>query len=123
MEKRVTAVDRIRDWQDEFTAWRRDFHAHPELGFEEVRTSALVAERLASWGIEVHRGIGRTGVVGVLRNGNGQGRIGLRADMDALPMPEANTFAHRSTIEGKMHGCGHDGHTTILLAAARYLAE
>ena len=119
----MTAVDRIRDWLDEFTAWRRDFHAHPELGFEEVRTSALVAERLASWGIEVHRGVGRTGVVGVLRNGNGQGRIGLRADMDALPMPEANTFAHRSTIEGKMHGCGHDGHTTILLAAARYLAE
>ncbi|WP_338144428.1 M20 aminoacylase family protein [Neoroseomonas marina] len=119
----MTAVDRIRDWLDEFTAWRRDFHAHPELGFEEVRTSALVAERLASWGIEVHRSVGRTGVVGVLRNGNGQGRIGLRADMDALPMPEANTFAHRSTIEGKMHGCGHDGHTTILLAAARYLAE
>jgi len=119
----VSAVDRIRDWQDELTAWRRDFHAHPEIGFEEVRTSALVAERLASWGIEVHRGIGRTGVVGVLRNGNGQGRIGLRADMDALPMPEANTFAHRSTVEGKMHGCGHDGHTTMLLAAARYLAE
>ena len=119
----MTAVDRIRDWQDELTAWRRDFHAHPELGFEEVRTSALVAERLASWGIEVHRGIGKTGVVGVLRNGNGQGRIGLRADMDALAMPEANSFAHRSTIEGKMHGCGHDGHTTILLAAARYLAE
>lgn len=119
----MTAVDRIRDWQDELTAWRRDFHAHPELGFEEVRTSALVAERLAAWGIEVHRGVGRTGVVGVLRNGNGQGRIGLRADMDALPMPEANTFAHRSTVEGRMHGCGHDGHTTILLAAARYLAE
>ena len=119
----MSAVDRIRDWQDELTAWRRDFHAHPEIGFEEVRTSALVAERLASWGIEVHRGIGRTGVVGVLRNGNGQGRIGLRADMDALPMPEANTFAHRSTVEGKMHGCGHDGHTTMLLAAARYLAE
>ncbi len=123
MERRVSAVDRIRDWQDEFTAWRRDFHAHPELGFEEVRTSALVAERLESWGIEVHRGIGKTGVVGVLRNGNGQGRIGLRADMDALPMPEANDFAHRSTIDGKMHACGHDGHTTILLAAARYLAE
>ena len=123
MERRVTAVDRIRDWQDELTGWRRDFHAHPELGFEEVRTSGLVAERLAAWGIEVHRGIGRTGVVGVLRNGNGQGRIGLRADMDALPMPEANDFAHRSTVDGKMHGCGHDGHTTILLAAARYLAE
>ena len=116
-------VEHIRAWQPELTAWRRDFHAHPELGFEEVRTAALVAERLKSWGIEVHTGIGQTGVVGVLRNGNGQGRIGLRADMDALPMPEANTFGHRSTIEGKMHGCGHDGHTTMLLAAARYLAE
>ncbi len=116
-------VDHIRAWQPELTEWRRDFHAHPELGFEEVRTAALVAERLKSWGVEVHTGIGKTGVVGVLRNGNGQGRIGLRADMDALPMPEANGFAHRSTIEGKMHGCGHDGHTTMLLAAARYLAE
>ncbi|HYF07864.1 MAG TPA: M20 aminoacylase family protein [Acetobacteraceae bacterium] len=116
-------VEHIRAWLPELTAWRRDFHAHPELGFEEVRTAGLVAERLASWGIEVHTGIGRTGVVGVLRNGNGQGRIGLRADMDALPMPEANPFAHRSTIEGRMHGCGHDGHTTMLLAAARYLAE
>ncbi len=101
MERTVSAVDRIRDWQDELTAWRRDFHAHPELGFEEVRTSALVAERLAAWGIEVHRGIGQTGVVGVLRHGNGQGRIGLRADMDALPMPEANDFAHRSHHRGQ----------------------
>ena len=120
---RVTPVEKIREWHEELTAWRRDFHAHPELGFEEVRTSALVAERLASWGIEVHRGIGKTGVVGVLRNGNGQGRLGIRADMDALPMPEANGFAHKSGIEGKMHGCGHDGHTTMLLATARYLAE
>jgi hippurate hydrolase len=119
----VTPVEEIREWHEELTAWRRDFHAHPELGYEEVRTSALVAERLASWGIEVHRGIGKTGVVGVLRNGNGQGRLGIRADMDALPMPEANGFAHKSGIEGKMHGCGHDGHTTMLLGAAKYLAE
>jgi hippurate hydrolase len=119
----VNPIERIRQYQDELTAWRRDFHAHPETGFEEVRTSALVAERLASWGIEVHRGIGRTGLVGVLRAGNGDRVVGLRADMDALDMPEANGFAHRSTIPGKMHGCGHDGHTTMLLGAARYLAE
>jgi hippurate hydrolase len=119
----VNPVEHIRRYQEELTAWRRDFHAHPETGFEEVRTSALVAERLASWGIEVHRGIGRTGLVGVLRAGNGDRAVGLRADMDALDMPEANGFAHRSTIPGKMHGCGHDGHTTMLLAAARYLAE
>jgi hippurate hydrolase len=119
----VNPIERIRQYQDELTAWRRDFHAHPETGFEEVRTSALVAERLASWGIEVHRGIGRTGLVGVLRAGNGDRAVGLRADMDALDMPEANGFAHRSTIPGKMHGCGHDGHTTMLLGAARYLAE
>ncbi len=119
----MNPIERIRQYQDELTAWRRDFHAHPETGFEEVRTSALVAERLASWGIEVHRGIGRTGLVGVLRAGNGDRAVGLRADMDALDMPEANGFAHRSTVPGKMHGCGHDGHTTMLLGAARYLAE
>jgi hippurate hydrolase len=119
----VNPIERIRQYQDELTAWRRDFHAHPETGFEEVRTSALVAERLASWGIEVHRGIGRTGLVGVLRAGNGDRAVGLRADMDALDMPEANGFAHRSSVPGKMHGCGHDGHTTMLLGAARYLAE
>jgi hippurate hydrolase len=119
----VNPVEHIRRYQDELAAWRRDLHAHPETGFEEVRTSALVAARLASWGIEVHRGIGRTGVVGVLRAGNGDRAVGLRADMDALDMPEANGFAHRSTIPGKMHGCGHDGHTTMLLGAARYLAE
>jgi len=119
----LTPIDRITDWLPELTAWRRDLHAHPEAGFEEVRTSALVAERLASWGIEVHREVGRTGVVGVLRQGNGARRIGLRADMDALVMDEANGFAHRSTIENRMHACGHDGHTTMLLAAARYLAE
>ncbi len=115
-------IDHIRQWLPEFTALRRDIHAHPETGFEEQRTSDLVAERLCDWGIEVHRGIGRTGLVGVLRNGNGR-RIGLRADMDALDMPEENGFAHASRVPGKMHGCGHDGHTTMLLAAARYLAE
>ena len=119
----TTPIEHIRAWLPELTAWRRDFHAHPETGFEEHRTSALVAERLAAWGIEVHRGIGRTGVVGVLSSGNGTRRIGLRADMDALDMPEANGFPHASRIPGKMHGCGHDGHTTMLLAAARYLAE
>jgi len=119
----VNPIEHIHRYQEQLTEWRRDFHAHPETGFEEHRTSALVAERLASWGIEVHREVGRTGVVGVLRNGKGNRAIGLRADMDALDMPEENEFAHRSTIPGKMHGCGHDGHTTMLLGAARYLAE
>jgi amidohydrolase len=109
--------------QDELTRWRRDIHAHPELGFEESRTAAIVAEKLREFGCEVHTGIGRTGVVGVLRAGSGSRKIGLRADMDALPIHEANHFEHRSTHSGKMHACGHDGHTTMLLAAARYLAE
>ena len=108
---------------DEMTAWRRDIHAHPELGFEEVRTSELVAEKLESWGLEVHKGLGKTGVVGTLRVGNDTRSIGLRADMDALPMPEANQFDYRSTKENVMHACGHDGHTTMLLGAAKYLAE
>ena len=108
---------------DEMTAWRRDIHAHPELGFEEVRTSELVAEKLKSWGLEVHTGLGKTGVVGTLRVGNDTRSIGLRADMDALPMPEANQFEYRSTKEDVMHACGHDGHTTMLLGAAKYLAE
>jgi len=115
--------ERISRMHDELTQWRRDIHAHPELGFEETRTSGLVAERLASFGVEVHRGVGRTGVVGVLRAGKGAKSIGLRADMDALPIQEANGFAHRSRHDGKMHACGHDGHTTMLLGAARYLAE
>ena len=115
-------VERIARRHAELSAWRRDLHAHPELGFEETRTAALVAERLASWGIEVHRGVGRTGVVGVLRNGASPRTIGLRADMDALPILEANTFAHRSTHAGRMHACGHDGHTTMLLGAAQHLA-
>jgi hippurate hydrolase len=105
---------------------RRDIHAHPELCFEEVRTADLVAARLAEWGIAVHRGLGTTGVVGVVhgRDGGASGRaIGLRADMDALPMTEFNTFAHASRHAGKMHACGHDGHTAMLLAAAQHLAR
>ena len=92
----MAAIERIREFHDELTLWRRDLHAHPELGFEEERTSDLVAERLAGFGIEVHRGIGKTGVVGRLRLGNSPRAIGLRADMDCLPILEANTFAHRS---------------------------
>lgn len=102
---------------------RRDIHAHPELGFEETRTSDIVAGLLAEWGIKVHRGLAGTGVVGTLSVGNTPRAIGLRADMDALPIDEANDFAHRSTQAGKMHACGHDGHTTMLLGAARHLAE
>jgi amidohydrolase len=105
------------------TAWRRDLHAHPELGFEEHRTSEIVAQKLASWGIEVERGLAGTGLVGTLRAGTSTRAIGLRADMDALPMTEANSFEHASTTPGRMHGCGHDGHTTMLLGAAKYLAE
>jgi len=112
----------IRDFADEMTAWRRDIHAHPETALEEVRTSAIVAEKLRAWGLEVTTGVGGTGVIGTLRNGNSNRTIGLRADMDALPMSEENNFAHRSQNEGAMHACGHDGHTTMLLGAARYLA-
>ena len=116
--------NRIAAFHDEMTEWRRDLHAHPEIGFEEQRTSAVVAEKLASWGIEVHHGIAETGIVGVLRgNGSGTGTIGLRADMDALPMQEEGDVPYRSTIANRMHGCGHDGHTTMLLGAAKYLAE
>jgi len=104
-------------------AWRRDIHQHPELGFGEVRTAGKVAALLRDFGLEVHEGIGQTGVVGVLRKGSGRRGIGLRADIDALPIAEANDFAHRSVHEGVFHGCGHDGHTAMLLAAARYLAE
>jgi hippurate hydrolase len=116
-------ADRIAQMHPELTAWRRDLHAHPELGFEETRTSDLVAAKLAAFGCEVHRGLGKTGVVGTLRAGASQRSVGLRADMDALPIAEANLFAHRSQHQGKMHACGHDGHTTMLLGAARYLAE
>jgi amidohydrolase len=116
-------IDRARRYQDELTAIRRDIHAHPELGLEEYLTSDLVARKLEEWGIEVHRGIGKTGVVGVLRNGNGQASVGLRADMDALPMQEATGLPYASQIPNRMHACGHDGHTAILLGAAKYLAE
>jgi hippurate hydrolase len=108
--------------QREMTTWRQDLHAHPELGFEEHRTSDFVAGKLAEFGCEVHRNIGKTGVVGVLKTGNGPS-IGLRADMDALPIHEANDIPYRSKHDGRMHACGHDGHTTMLLGAARYLAE
>jgi amidohydrolase len=117
-------IDRIEGYADELTAIRRDLHAHPEIGFEEVRTSGIVADKLTQWGIEVHRGLGGTGVVGVLKGkGSGGKRIGLRADMDALPMDENTNLKWRSTIPGRFHGCGHDGHTTMLLGTARYLAE
>ena len=116
--------NRIAEFHEDLTATRRDIHAHPELGFEEHRTSALVAEQLESWGIEVHRGLAGTGLVGVLRGrGDGGRTIGIRADMDALPMQETASPPHKSTVDGKMHACGHDGHTTMLLGAARYLAE
>jgi len=105
------------------TEWRRDFHRHPELGFQETRTSRLIAERLAGFGLEVHTGIGGTGVVGVLRRGASNRAIGLRADIDALPIHEKNAFEHRSTNPGVMHACGHDGHAAMLLGAARQLAE
>ena len=107
----------------EIQALRRDLHAHPELCFEEVRTSDLVADTLTGWGIEVHRGLGKTGVVGVIQGRPGPRAVGLRADMDALPMTEHNTFAHASRHPGRMHACGHDGHTAMLLAAARHLSS
>jgi amidohydrolase len=119
----MTVIDQIRRYQDELTAIRHDFHIHPELGLEEHRTAGIVAEKLESWGIEVHRGVGKTGVVGVLRAGQGNRAVGLRADMDALPMTEKTGLPYASQTPGKMHACGHDGHTTMLLGAAKYLAE
>ncbi|MDQ1079735.1 M20 aminoacylase family protein [Pseudoroseomonas cervicalis] len=114
------AIDAL---QPEMTAWRHDLHAHPEMGFEEHRTSARVAALLEGWGIEVHRGLGGTGVVGVVRGRPGNRAIGLRADMDALPMQEETELPYASTAPGVMHACGHDGHTTMLLGAAKYLAQ
>ncbi|MGR3489423.1 M20 aminoacylase family protein [Pseudooceanicola nanhaiensis] len=121
----MSVIPRIETFADELTEIRHDLHAHPELGFEETRTAGIVAEKLRAYGLdEVHEGIGGTGVVGVLRgNGGGNRCIGLRADMDALPITEASGVAYASTNEGKMHACGHDGHTAMLLGAARYLAE
>jgi amidohydrolase len=119
-------INRIADLHAEITAWRRDIHAHPELQYDVHRTAASVADKLKSFGCdEVVTGIGRTGVVGVIRGGKGAGSrvIGLRADMDALPIEEANDVPYKSTVPGKMHACGHDGHTAMLLGAARYLAE
>ena len=116
-------VKQIEDMELQLSEWRQDLHAHPELGFEEHRTSDFVASKLEEFGVEVHREIGKTGIVGVLRQGNETRSIGLRADMDALPISETNEFSHKSKNPGKMHACGHDGHTVMLLAAAKYLAE
>jgi hippurate hydrolase len=118
----MALVREIEGFASEMTSWRRDIHAHPELGFQEHRTADFVSSQLKKFGVEVHEGVGKTGVVGVLKNGSSAKRIGLRADMDALPILEANTFQHKSTKDGVMHACGHDGHTAMLLGAAKYLA-
>jgi len=120
----MAIINRIAAFHDEMTEWRRDLHAHPETAFEEHRTAETVAAKLAEFGIAVHRGLAGTGVVGTLQgNGGGAKAIALRADMDALHIHEKNDFAHKSIHEGRMHACGHDGHTTMLLGAAKYLAE
>jgi hippurate hydrolase len=120
----AATMDTIKTYHDELTAIRRDIHAHPEMGLEETRTAALVAAKLREWGIEVTEGVGVTGVVGTVRGTlPGQRSIGLRADMDALAIPEQTGLPYASTNAGTMHACGHDGHTTMLLGAARYLAE
>ncbi len=120
----MAVINSIADRQDEMRGWRHLLHQHPELSYEEIWTSNFVAEKLTSFGIEVHRGMGKTGVVGILHGSKAGSRaIGLRADMDALPMQELNEFEHVSQTPGKMHACGHDGHTTMLLGAAQYLAE
>jgi len=119
----MPVINRVAAFHDDMKNWRREIHANPELCFEENRTADLVAARLASFGIEVHRGLATTGVVGTLRVGNSSRAIGLRADMDALPMGEDNKFAYRSLNAGRMHACGHDGHTAMLLGAAKYLSE
>ncbi len=123
--KFTSPVEHIRAFHSELTDIRRDLHAHPELGFDELRTSDLVAAKLASWGVEVHRGIAKTGLVGVVKGRKcASGRaVGLRADMDCLPMHEDGDPPHKSANPGRMHACGHDGHTAMLLGAARYLAE
>ncbi|WP_404294906.1 M20 aminoacylase family protein (plasmid) [Microvirga sp. RSM25] len=119
----MNVIPEIAEAHDEIQSLRRWMHAHPELGFQETQTADLIAKTLTGWGIEVHRGLGRTGVVGVLRAGTGTRSIGLRADMDALPIQERNEFAHRSQYPGRMHACGHDGHMAMLLGAARYLSR
>jgi len=115
-------IDAIAQQSPALATLRRDLHAHPELCFHEMRTAEVVAAKLTGWGIPIHRGLGTTGVVGIVKNGTSARAIGLRADMDALPMQEFNTFAHASTTPGKMHACGHDGHTAMLLGAAQYLS-
>lgn len=121
----MPVLPKIADYAEELTEIRRDFHQHPEIGFEEVRTSGIVAGLLRKWGVdEVHTGLGKTGVVGVIKGRKeGSRTVGLRADMDALPMPELTNLPYASKNPGAFHGCGHDGHTTMLLGAARYLAE
>ena len=120
----MAVINSIADRQDDMKAWRQWLHQHPEIAYEEVLTSDFIAEKLQSFGIEIHRGMGKTGIVGVLRGtGDSDAAIGLRADMDALPMQEMNEFAHKSKTPGRMHACGHDGHSTMLLGAAQYLAE
>lgn len=116
-------IEPILEFHTELQQIRRTIHAHPELSYEEVQTSDLVAQKLTEWGIPVIRGIGLTGVVGVIKNGTSNRAVGLRADMDALPVQESNTFPHHSQHEGKMHACGHDGHTAMLLGAAHYLSQ
>jgi amidohydrolase len=122
LEKQMKLVDPIIAFQSEIQQIRRDLHAHPELCYEEQRTSEVIADKLSEWGIPVIRGLGLTGVVGIIKHGSSKRAIGLRADMDALPMQEVNTFAHASRHAGKMHACGHDGHTAMLLGAAKHLA-
>ncbi|ALM86396.1 M20 aminoacylase family protein [Bordetella sp. N] len=120
----MNLLEPIVAWQAEIAAIRRDLHAHPELSYEEHRTADVVATQLEAWGIPTHRGLAGTGVVGIIKGRTDNGRaVGLRADMDALPMQENNTFEHASRTPGKMHACGHDGHTAMLLAAARFLAD
>jgi len=119
----MNLIDPIIGFQAELQAIRRDLHAHPELSYEEQRTSDVVARKLTEWQIPILRGLGVTGVVGIVKNGSSDRAIGLRADMDALPMQELNTFAHASQHQGKMHACGHDGHTAMLLGAAHHLAQ
>src|SRR5437899_8148993 len=128
-EEFMPIINRVADFHDDIKAWRRDFHAHPELLYDVHRTAASVAEKLKSFGCdEVVTGIGRSGVVGVIRGSKAGGAsdrkvIALRADMDALPIEEATNVPYKSTVPGKMHACGHDGHSAMLLGAARYLAE
>jgi len=120
----MAVINSIADRHEDMRGWRHLLHTHPEIAYEEVWTSDFIAEKLESFGIEVHRGMGKTGVVGVLRGtGDSTAAIGLRADMDALPMQEMNEFEHASQIPGRMHACGHDGHSTMLLGAAQYLSE